>query len=84
MPSKQLPAWLSDQTLDGNSFQQNGTDVFLSPYQFYPPSDWPHFCSEGNWPTAHRARPRANRHNFKYGDFRNHGRVAKCDHEIQR
>lgn len=34
----QLPVWLSDQTLGGNSFQQNGMDAFLLPHEFFPPA----------------------------------------------
>ena len=33
-----LPVWLSDQTLGGNSFQQNGMDAFLLPHEFFPPA----------------------------------------------
>jgi hypothetical protein len=36
--SEQLPVWLSDQTLGGNSFQQNGMDAFLLPHEFFPPA----------------------------------------------
>lgn len=34
----QLPVWLSDQTLGGNSFQQHGMDAFLLPHEFFPPA----------------------------------------------
>lgn len=36
--NEQLPVWLSDQTLGGNSFSQNGIDAFLLPTDFLPPS----------------------------------------------
>ena len=36
--NEQLPVWLSDQTLGGNSFQQNGMDAFLLPHEFFPPA----------------------------------------------
>jgi len=36
--NEQLPVWLSDQTLGGNSFQQNGMDAFLLPQEFFPPA----------------------------------------------
>jgi hypothetical protein len=35
--NEQLPVWLSDSTLGGNSFQQNGMDAFLLPHEFFPP-----------------------------------------------
>jgi len=34
----QLPVWISDQTLGGNSFQQHGMDAFLLPHEFFPPA----------------------------------------------
>jgi len=34
----QLPVWISDQTLGGNSFQQHGMDAFLLPQEFFPPA----------------------------------------------
>ena len=39
--NEQLPVWLSDQTLGGNSFQQNGMDAFLLPHEFFPPPPAP-------------------------------------------
>ena len=36
----QLPVWLSDQTLGGNSFQQNGMNAFLLPHEFFAPQIW--------------------------------------------
>lgn len=36
--NEQLPVWLSDQTLGGNSFQQNGMDAFFLPHEFFPPA----------------------------------------------
>lgn len=36
--SEQLPVWLSDQTLGGNSFTQNGMDAFLLPTDYLPPA----------------------------------------------
>jgi hypothetical protein len=36
--NEQLPVWLSDQSLGGNSFQQNGMDAFILPNDFFPPS----------------------------------------------
>lgn len=35
--SEQLPVWLSDQSLGGNSFSQNGMDAFLLPADYFPP-----------------------------------------------
>ena len=37
-PNEQIPVWLSDQTLGGHSFQQNGMDAFLLPQEFFPPA----------------------------------------------
>ena len=34
---QQLPVWLSDQTLGGQSFSQNGIDAFLLPNDYLPP-----------------------------------------------
>lgn len=34
----QLPVWLSDQTLGGASFSQNGIDAFLLPPEYLPPA----------------------------------------------
>lgn len=34
----QLPVWLSDQTLGGASFSQNGIDAFLLPNDYLPPA----------------------------------------------
>ena len=36
--SEQLPIWLSDQTLGGASFSQNGIDAFLLPNDYLPPA----------------------------------------------
>jgi len=33
-----LPVWLSDQTLGGNPFLQNGMDAYLLPHEFFPPA----------------------------------------------
>jgi hypothetical protein len=33
----QLPVWLSDESLGGNSFSQNGMDAFLLPNDYIPP-----------------------------------------------
>ena len=33
----QLPVWLSDESLGGNSFSQNGMDAFLLPPDYLPP-----------------------------------------------
>jgi len=35
---EQLPVWLSDQSLGGNSFSQNGIDAFLLPNDYLPPA----------------------------------------------
>ncbi|THV06007.1 hypothetical protein K435DRAFT_773506 [Dendrothele bispora CBS 962.96] len=35
--SEQLPVWVSDQTLGGNTFSQNGMDAFLLPSDYLPP-----------------------------------------------
>lgn len=34
--TEQLPVWLSDQTLGGQSFSQNGIDAFLLPNDYLP------------------------------------------------
>lgn len=34
--SEQLPVWISDQTLGGNSFSQNGMNAFLLPQDYLP------------------------------------------------
>jgi len=34
----QLPVWLSDQSLGGNSFSQSGIDAFLLPSDYLPPA----------------------------------------------
>ncbi|KAF5388490.1 hypothetical protein D9757_004585 [Collybiopsis confluens] len=34
--NEQLPVWISDQTLGGNSFSQNGMDAFLLPNEYFP------------------------------------------------
>ena len=36
--NEQLPVWLSDQTLGGASFSQNGIDAFLLPPEYLPPA----------------------------------------------
>ncbi|GJE85799.1 fungal specific transcription factor domain-containing protein [Phanerochaete sordida] len=36
--AEQLPVWLSDQTLGGASFSQNGIDAFLMPNDYLPPA----------------------------------------------
>ncbi|KAJ7706360.1 hypothetical protein B0H17DRAFT_1036885 [Mycena rosella] len=36
--SEQLPVWISDQTLGGNSFSQNGINAFLLPQDYLPPT----------------------------------------------
>lgn len=36
--NEQLPVWLSDQTLGGTSFSQNGIDAFLLPTDYLPPA----------------------------------------------
>jgi hypothetical protein len=36
--NEQLPVWLSDQSLGGHSFQQNGMDAFLLPNDYLPPA----------------------------------------------
>jgi len=36
--NEQLPVWLSDQTLGGNTFSQNGMDAFLLPNDYLPPA----------------------------------------------
>ena len=33
----QLPVWLSDESLGGHSFSQNGMDAFLLPTDYLPP-----------------------------------------------
>jgi hypothetical protein len=39
--TEQLPVWLSDQTLGGASFSQNGIDAFLLPNDYLPtPQIW--------------------------------------------
>ncbi|KAI9461022.1 hypothetical protein BJY52DRAFT_1117821 [Lactarius psammicola] len=35
---EQLPVWLSDQSLGGNSFSQSGIDAFLLPPDYLPPA----------------------------------------------
>lgn len=37
-PSDQVPVWLSDQSLGGNSFTQNGMNAFLLPQDYMPPA----------------------------------------------
>jgi hypothetical protein len=36
--NEQLPVWLSDQSLGGHSFSQNGMDAFLLPTDYLPPA----------------------------------------------
>lgn len=36
--NEQLPVWISDQTLGGNTFTQNGMDAFLLPPDYLPPT----------------------------------------------
>lgn len=36
--NEQLPVWISDQTLGGNSFSQHGMDAFLMPTDYLPPA----------------------------------------------
>jgi hypothetical protein len=36
--TEQLPVWLSDQSLGGNSFSQSGIDAFLLPPDYFPPA----------------------------------------------
>jgi hypothetical protein len=36
--NEQLPVWISDQTLGGHSFSQNGMDAFLLPTDYLPPA----------------------------------------------
>ncbi|KII93761.1 hypothetical protein PLICRDRAFT_171474 [Plicaturopsis crispa FD-325 SS-3] len=36
--AEQLPVWISDQSLGGNSFSQNGMDAFLLPNDYLPPA----------------------------------------------
>lgn len=36
--TEQLPVWLSDQSLGGSSFSQNGMDAFLLPNDYLPPA----------------------------------------------
>ena len=36
--TEQLPVWLSDQSLGGASFSQNGIDAFLLPADYLPPA----------------------------------------------
>ncbi len=39
--TEQLPVWLSDQSLGGASFSQNGIDAFLLPNDYLPtPQIW--------------------------------------------
>lgn len=35
--NEQLPVWISDQSLGGQSFQQHGMDAFLLPSDYLPP-----------------------------------------------
>ncbi|KAH9982335.1 hypothetical protein BGW80DRAFT_1262820 [Lactifluus volemus] len=36
--TEQLPVWLSDQSLGGNTFSQSGIDAFLLPNDYFPPA----------------------------------------------
>lgn len=36
--TEQLPVWISDQSLGGNSFSQHGMDAFLLPSDYLPPA----------------------------------------------
>lgn len=36
--NEQLPVWISDQSLGGSSFSQNGMDAFLLPNDYLPPT----------------------------------------------
>ncbi|KAF9015547.1 hypothetical protein BDQ17DRAFT_1341258 [Cyathus striatus] len=36
--NEQLPVWISDQSLGGNSFSQNGMNAFLLPQDYLPPA----------------------------------------------
>jgi hypothetical protein len=36
--NEQLPVWISDQSLGGNSFSQQGMDAFLLPADYLPPA----------------------------------------------
>jgi hypothetical protein len=36
--TEQLPVWLSDSSLGGNSFSQDGIDAFLLPNDYLPPA----------------------------------------------
>lgn len=36
--NEQLPVWMSDQTLGGASFSQNGMNAFLLPADYLPPA----------------------------------------------
>lgn len=40
--NEQLPVWISDQSLGGNSFQQSGMDAFFLPADYLPtaPQIW--------------------------------------------
>ncbi|EIN14059.1 hypothetical protein PUNSTDRAFT_80092, partial [Punctularia strigosozonata HHB-11173 SS5] len=37
-PNEQIPVWLSDQSLGGNSFTQHGMNAFLLPQDYLPPT----------------------------------------------
>jgi hypothetical protein len=39
--NEQLPVWISDQSLGGNSFSQNGMNAFLLPNDYMPPAPAP-------------------------------------------
>jgi hypothetical protein len=39
--NEQLPVWISDQSLGGNSFSQNGMNAFLLPNDYMPPAQAP-------------------------------------------
>lgn len=36
--NEQLPVWISDQSLGGNTFSQQGMDAFLLPADYLPPA----------------------------------------------
>lgn len=35
---EQLPVWISDQSLGGTTFSQQGMDAFLLPADYFPPA----------------------------------------------
>ena len=36
--AEQLPVWISDQSLGGQSFSQHGMDAFIIPNEYLPPT----------------------------------------------